>query len=465
MYYKIKNNFALRGWQKLPYAVCDMDKGSTMFINEAEFQALSLCNGQVPFDAFYVLPEFKEIIKKAEERGFVEPISESSPLLPWQNYRLHDSRYMGTAHWSITGRCNYKCRHCYMSAPDAKFGELSHARCLDIIDQLQSCGIRRVTVTGGEALVRSDFWELVDRMLAYGMHIDTVYSNGRLVNEKTLSAFEKRRIRPEFNLSFDGVGWHDWLRGIDGAEQEAIAAFKLCGERGFPTGAEMCLHRRNKHTLRETINLLASLGVAHIKTNPASLSGEWIKNAGDDHLPQEELYDVYLDYIPYFFKDNMPMTVHLGGFFMGRKGSASYMLPFVKGNGAEAAGRRTVCDHARHHMYISAEGRVLPCMSLSGLEIQNDFPLITETPLSECLTDSSYMRLIGTTVNSYIDENAECASCEHKYYCCAGCRASALNTGSELMGPDNASCLLFKGGYIPLIIKAASGGECANCSL
>ena len=33
----------------------------------------------------------------------------------------------------------------------------------------------------------------------------------------------------------------------------------------------------------------------------------------------------------------------------------------------------SVCGHARNQMYISAEGRALPCMSLSGQDIQNKF--------------------------------------------------------------------------------------------
>lgn len=44
----------------------------------------------------------------------------------------------------------------------------------------------------------------------------TVMSNGLLMNERVLDEFEKRGIKPEFNMSFDGIGCHDWLRGIPG---------------------------------------------------------------------------------------------------------------------------------------------------------------------------------------------------------------------------------------------------------
>lgn len=434
MYCKLKENIALRGWQKLPWALCDMSRGGVAFLGRTEFEALSLCDGKLPVDAAYVPAAFQEIIEKAKEKGLVEECKEGEGLLPWQRHRKYPARYMGTAHWSVTGKCNYKCKHCYMSAPDAKYGELSHKQCMDIIDELEACGVRSVSLTGGDPLVRADFWELVDRLLANGIRITTIYSNGKLVNADTLDQLEKRRIYPEFNMSFDGVGWHDWLRGVPGAEEAAIAAFKLCRERGFPTGAELCLHQRNKHTLRESVNLLASLGCGHLKTNPASMSGAWIENAGEDHLTMEELFEIYLEYIPRFFEDGAPLSLQLGGFFMARKGEDKFRLPSVKSDNADTAGKQVVCGHARHTMYISAEGRVMPCMSLSGLDVQKDFPLVTEDGLAKCLTDSFFMNMVSETVDQYLSHNAECAECEAKYLCCAGCRASALESGGDLNG-------------------------------
>ena len=46
------------------------------------------------------------------------------------------NRFVRTAHWSITGKCNYRCRHCYMSAPDAKLGEIDHDTMMDLARQI-----------------------------------------------------------------------------------------------------------------------------------------------------------------------------------------------------------------------------------------------------------------------------------------------------------------------------------------
>ena len=105
-------------------------------------------------------------------------------------------------------------------------------------------------------------------------------------------------------------------------------------------------------------------------------------------------------------------------------------------------------------MYISAEGRTLPCMALSGMDIQREFPLITEIGLAACITDSRYMRLIDTRATEVLAHNPECRNCEYAMQCLAGCRASALETNpADIMSVDKAACAIFKGGWIEKIRK------------
>ena len=47
MYYKLNENYLLRGWQKLPYAVVDKRRQRPIFINAKEMRAPGLGNGQM----------------------------------------------------------------------------------------------------------------------------------------------------------------------------------------------------------------------------------------------------------------------------------------------------------------------------------------------------------------------------------------------------------------------------------
>ena len=88
-----------------------------------------------------------------------------------------------------------------MDAPDAVLGELSTEEALNMIDQMAECGVLRVDITGGEPLVRPDFWQLIDRILSYKMVIRQIYTNGWLLNENVLNEFERRGLRPEIRVA------------------------------------------------------------------------------------------------------------------------------------------------------------------------------------------------------------------------------------------------------------------------
>lgn len=457
MYYKIHEKLLLRGWQKLPYALVEQGISRPLFIKAKEMEALKLCNGLIDTALPLIPQDIRDLIALFAQRGWIVPCERGDTIRPEQAYRCYPSRYIRTVHWSITGRCNYRCKHCYMSAPDAKFGELSHEQIMSIVQQLIDCGAMEVSLTGGEPLVRKDFLEIVDALLAGGIRITTIYSNGKLVTDQLLDALAERGIYPEFNMSYDGVdGWHDWLRGIPNAGKIVEEAFLRCKEKGFPTGAEMCIHQGNKHLLRQTVKRLGELGCGSLKTTPISNVGAWKDGGYGESISLAELYSLYLDYIPHYYEDGMPLSLQLGGFFMASPDNPHrYDIPSAKN--CTDPHKTCVCGHARMVMYISAEGRALPCMALSGMEIQQEFPLVTELGLVKCLTDSRYMRLLDTRASEVLEHNPQCMTCEHAMQCLAGCRASALESNpADILAPDPATCAIFKDGWTERIHNAVA---------
>lgn len=473
MRYVLDEGFVLRGWEKLPYALVRKADNVATFLSARDFAAIELCDGQID-DALPLFDDqMREALKRLSDAGIVHAApAGSAQLSPDQRYRRYPNRYISTAHWSITGRCNYRCRHCYMDAPDAKMGELDHEATMEIARQIVECGIGRVSLTGGEPLVRRDFMDIVDYLVGNGVRIVQIYSNGRLVTERLLDELAERGVRPEFNMSYDGDGgWHDWMRGVSGATDDVLRAFDLCREKGFPTGAEMCLHAGNIDLLRQSVNTLAAHGCSSLKTNPISLTELWLARGEGNEIPLEQLLEAYLGYIPAYFEDGMPLTIQLGGVFACRKGSLDWFIPQLhplcadKGSD-EANGdflSMCICGHARQTLYISPEGRMLPCMPLSSVPAQEGFPLVQDAGLAAGLTDSAYMDLITATVADYFEHNPECAACEHRFQCAGGCRGSALLDGSDdLMGRDPAMCLLYRGGYAERVREAASAAVAAK---
>ena len=450
MYYKLHENLGFCGWDGAPYAVRHFPSGETQFITETFFRALCFCDGQFDCDSAMLPPAYRQLIRLAAKNGAVKPCEKGDGLHARQKYILYPCKYMSIAHWSITGKCNMRCRHCYMSAPQAKYGEISRETVLSIVDQLAEAGIAKVNLTGGEPLVRRDFWDIVDALKAKDIVIEQIYTNGLLVNEALLNGFDRRGLKPEFSLSFDGVGWHDWLRGYEGAEDIAVNAVKLLRARDFDVSIESAFHRGSIGAMGDTMRLLAELGVRSWKTNPVSGAGNWLGESRDLDLTVEEMYDAYLGLIGEYFGAGSPLSVQLGGFFQCKKGSRAYDCPCKKTYTDEDKRlKEPLCMSARHMMYIAADARLLPCMPLAGLPIQDEYPSLYDRSIAEAMRDSIYLRRISAPICELFERQAECAACEHRLHCNGGCRAAALmeNDGADYFGVDSWTCRFFKGGY------------------
>lgn len=454
MKYKLRENIALRGWKGFPYALRDLGTGQTASLGEDAFHALSLCNGVMDSESMFIPEHYRKLIQYFAKQQVVVPCEDGMRNTREQEYYCYPCKYIETAHWSITGKCNMKCRHCYMSAPQAKFGEISHEKCMDIIEQLAAAGIGAVNLTGGEPLVRKDFMELVSALKEKGIAIRQIYTNGMLVSKKLLDSLKELGLCPEFSLSFDGVGWHDWLRGIDGAEKMAVDAMRLLVGNGFPVSVESAFHRNSISSIADTMRLLAEIGVSHWKTNPVSRSGNWLGEEKSLDLTLEELYDAYLELIDIYLREGSPLSIMLGGFFRCRKAQTDYQIPCKKHGGIE----EPLCLSARSMMYISADAKILPCMPLSGLAIQDEMPSLNEVSLTDALSDSVYMKRIETPVCELLAHNEKCGNCEHKSVCGGGCRAAALmeNGGSDYLGIDPSACFFFLNGYEERIAHVAA---------
>ena len=264
-YYVLRKGFELCGWKGLPFGLRYPNPHYSDFFDKEEYEVVYALDGRHDIDEDTLTDRQKKLLHRLVEYKIAVPSDGKTYLEPWQEYKSFPAMYKSGVQWSITGRCNYNCRHCFMSAPDYNGEDLTLEQSIHILDELRSCGIRTVAVTGGEALVSRNFYPILDEIKKRDFRLETIYSNGELISAHLLDELEKREMHPAFHLSFDGVGWHDWLRGVDGAEKAVIRAFKLLRERGFQTSVSMCLHRHNIGTLRESVNLLASLGVVHVK--------------------------------------------------------------------------------------------------------------------------------------------------------------------------------------------------------
>ena len=447
--YLLHPGYAFRGWKKLPYALQYLYRERTEFFTEEPFKLLLSCDGET--DIYYeeLTPEEKAYYDRWEKGGFIKQVFHGETLRPYQRYVFYPARFKESVQWSITGKCNFRCKHCFMSAPHAAQGEPTWDELMKMLDAFERCGVRNLNLTGGEPMFRKDFWPLVDEIHRRNMFIPSLYSNGMLITDKFVEELKKRRMCPTIQFSYDGIGHYDWMRGVEGAEKAVIAAMKRCVAAGFPVSASMVLFKENVGTMRETVNFLASIGVRALKIGNASPQGEWL-NQKEHYLTQEEVYEAFLEYIPHYFEDGKPLSLALEGFFSYEKDASYLHAVNEKDVPEERFGKVNMCGHVRRGLYVSPQGHVLPCMSMVGGPIEQQFPNMLKTPLEDILdNDSLYMKIIGFTIKDFMDHNPECRECEYRTKCCGGCRAIAVRDHpTDYLAKDLIACNYYKGGWM-----------------
>lgn len=456
MFYKLRSDYVLRGWKGRAWELVQRPANTVRHLSQSEFQMLMLCDGETDIKEEMLSDPMQKALRQYEEMGAVEACECAQPIDSDQTYRYFDNRAVEKIMWSVTGKCNFCCRHCYMDAPEGALGEISTEEALDLIDQMAGCGVLRVDITGGEPFVRKDFWLLIDRLLSHKIAIGTIYTNGWLINEALLDAFERRKIKPDISVSFDGVGWHDWMRGVSGAEEVTLRALRLCEERGFHTDVEMCIHRGSQNMLFQTIETLRSAGVKQMKVGNIAMTDLWRRHSEGYEWTVREYMEQMIRCIPQYYEAGCPVeTLILSGVIALYSDRPYRTIPDVYDD-TEKEADRYLCGHARWHCYITPEGRLLPCMPLTAVPEQKLFPKVRDIGLKKGLNDSFYMQFVSERVRDLLNVNEECASCRYRYPCGGGCRANALmEECHNLMGCDRTACMLWKEGYVERIRRTA----------
>ena len=86
--------------------------------------------------------------------------------------------------WNSTKTCNLKCMHCYMQSDAKKYkDELTTEEAKKFIDDLADFHVPVLLFSGGEPLIRPDFFELAAYAQAKGVR-PTLSTNGTLITRE-----------------------------------------------------------------------------------------------------------------------------------------------------------------------------------------------------------------------------------------------------------------------------------------
>jgi len=164
--------------------------------------------------------------------------------------------------WNCTRRCNLRCVHCYArSGADASdAGELSTQEARTMLADLAAFGVPAVLFSGGEPLIREDLMDLVRAACDLG-HRPTLSTNGTLITGPVARDIKAAGFT-YVGISLDGIGEvNDRFRGLPGAFDKAVAAFRHLKDVGQRVGLRLTLTRRTAGDLERIFDFLEAEAV------------------------------------------------------------------------------------------------------------------------------------------------------------------------------------------------------------
>ncbi len=453
MKYILNPDIALRSFWYVPYAYYVRNDFHAKKLQKEEYLFLSKCDGIQDL-------EENELSGELEKRGFISKAKEGERMSDWQKARFCNNRYFPLINWMITGKCNFNCRHCFNAADNARLqSEFTLEEAEKLLDDAELCGITGFTITGGEPMLHPHFMDIVRSIYKRNMYIQELNTNGHFITQDILDEMKEIGCYPLMKISFDGIGCHDWMRGREGAEEDALRAIKLCKDNGFRVMVQTNVHRHNVESMLPTAKLLDGMGVDVMRIIRTTEAPRWLQNAPDGSLGIEEYYDRMNEFCTQYIKTDCKMEIIVWQYVNLYPASKHYWPVPITYSEGEYRDSLPVCKGNRGMVAVAANGHVFPCHQMSGYYEQHGFILgnVKETGLQPLLQEGRYLSQVTCTVKDLREHNQKCADCEWFKYCCGGCRAIGQLVTEDIYGSDIFKCIFFKKGYLEKLADALPG--------
>jgi radical SAM protein with 4Fe4S-binding SPASM domain len=134
-------------------------------------------------------------------------------------------------HLDLTYRCNERCVHCYLDHHD--HGEMTTAEIKDLLDQMADAGVFYLTISGGEIMMRRDFFEILEhaRKRTFNVKLKT---NGILIRKKEADRIKALGVESvQISIYSHVPEVHDAITKLPGSLRQSIEAIRRLRAHGI----------------------------------------------------------------------------------------------------------------------------------------------------------------------------------------------------------------------------------------
>ncbi|CAI2765511.1 radical SAM/SPASM domain-containing protein [Flavobacterium collinsii] len=275
-------------------------------------------------------------------------------------YRVRDDYETATpVHvvWEITLACNLKCSHCGSRAGKVRPGELTTEQCFDVIDSLKRLGTREISIIGGEAFLRKDWIEIIERIHQSGIEC-SMQSGAYNLNEERIISAKKAGIN-NIGVSIDGMpDTHNKIRGRRDSFEHAVNCLALLKKHNITSSVNTVITKRSKNEMNELLDVLIENNVKNWQIQLAVAMGNAVDHSDELIVQPYELIDFYDDLIVIYRKALAHNILIQAGNNIGYFGPYEHI--WRQGNEKYYTG----CSAGHTGIGIEADGKIKGCPSL-----------------------------------------------------------------------------------------------------
>lgn len=312
-----------------------------------------------------------------------------------------------TIDWHITQRCNQACKHCYATGEQFR-GEATPQETIRIIDKIHSLKNDfniRVTLTGGEPLLRDDIFKIASAFSENDIPI-SLTTNGLLIH-KNIDKIVNSGIT-YIQVSIDGKrSAHDYLRGFN-AFDSAIDALHLLKRENLLPSVMTTVNSCNFKQVPDIIDLVRSMNIPLLGIQRFVSTG---RGAGFKNLALTP--DNCRDLLKYIMSKKEELEDEI---CIVTPDPLKILIDKQK-----AAG----CPVGKNILALTPNGDMLPCCKL---------PISLGNILSLDFYEAWNSKIMNTLRGNH-NLKGKCSHCVHKEIC-GGCKAAAYATYGDYLAED-----------------------------
>jgi AdoMet-dependent heme synthase len=307
----------------------------------------------------------------------------------------------------LTYRCNERCVHCYLDHDD--HGELTTSEVTHLLDELAEAGVFFLTLSGGEILLRKDFFEILEysRALRFSVKLKT---NAVLIRKREAARIRALDVHSlQVSIYSHRPEVHDAITKVPGSLKRSLDAIRFLKAAGLRVIIADVLMIQNMQDYPGVRALAADLAVEFAIDPTITPMMDGNRSILNLNVNQASLEQVFRD-------ENLVGNV------------AEFCAPPKQADDSDLDG--LPCSAGHTACYVSPYGDVYPCVQ---------FPLpsgnIRQTPFLDIWRHSDQLNEVRSITAR---ELSSCSPCAH-LVSCTRCPGLAYMEGN-MRGPSTQDC-------------------------